>query len=155
MPIQYPLINGVRFDFSSVKLTINDVPFVGVSSLNYKATLDPGEARGTAAQLLGRTRGKYTVEGSIELFMSEDDELTDLLTSQGLGIYEQTFTIVANYSEVGSSIVTDTILGARLKTGDRSFKNGSDALVIKRDIHALVLLENNKLPMSAKQMVGI
>ena len=71
-PISYPLINGVRYDFSSVELNFNGlIQRAGIKALSYKHSLTPGELRGNRPQLVGRTRGKYEASASFEMFKLE------------------------------------------------------------------------------------
>lgn len=151
--LQYPLINGLRYDWSSAEITINGIRFTAIKALNYKPSLDPGEVRGNRAQLLGRTRGKYSAEGSLELYLSEWDQLTTALVADGSGIYEKSFDIVASFSEATIGVVTDTLVGCRLKTGDRSNQEGNEPLVVKADLHIMYILENGKAPLNAKQFL--
>lgn len=155
MTIAYPLINGHRFSFSSVEMTFGINKFIGVKSLNYKAMLEPAEVRGSRAQALGRTRGKYSCEGSVELYMQEWDELTTVLSAQGVGIYEATFDIKVAYAELPASpIVMDVLAGVRLKGGERALADGSDeAITVKADLSILYIIENGKLPMQARQFL--
>lgn len=151
--IPYPSINGNRFDFSSIEVNLFGQLFGGFRAVNYKPQLDPGEARGNRAQMLGRTRGKYTVDGSFEIYASEYDAFTTLLVSRGLGIYEQSFDVVINYAEVLSSPITDILNGCRLKSSDRSNKEGNEALVVKCDLSIMYCIENGKMPMGVKQFL--
>ena len=141
----YPMLNGVRFDWSSVEIKINGKPpIIGVKALSYKHTLDPGEVFGTSAQLLGRTRGQYKAEGSIELYKAEYHLLIAYL---GNGYLEKSFEITTHYDEAGL-VLTDNLKGVRLKGADNSHQQGNEALTVKSDLSIMYLIENGVAPLS-------
>jgi hypothetical protein len=152
MPIAYPLINGHRFDFSSAEIKVAGVLVYGIKALNYRHALDPGEVSGSRAPLIGRTRGKYTAEGSIELYLSEYQQLITLLAAGGRGYMEASFHIVASYSEVGGELITDTLIGCRLRNADKAFADGADALSVRCDLHIMELRENGLSALDARQL---
>lgn len=153
MPAQYPTINGVRFDFSSIEIIVQGIRFAGIKSLNYSHTLEPGMVYGTSAQKQGRTRGQYSAEGSIEIYKADWGDLLVLLTAAGRGFMEQEFTIAAMYSElVPATIMTDTIVGARIKKPDHSYTEGSDPLTVKCDFDAMYILENLRSPLTTLKL---
>lgn len=146
MPIGYPLINGLRFDFSSVTIRIGTQLFNGVKSLKYSQTLEPGIVRGNRSQVIGRTRGPLDSEGSIELYRSEFQDLISALVALptagagALGYMEVPFDITAVYAEVGVPPITDVIVGARIKKHELSGQEGGDALTVACDLHVMSIL---------------
>jgi len=143
MTVPNPLINGHRYSFASIEANINGIIIRGFSEITYSQALEPGEVRGTGPQLQGLTRGDLKAEGSLGLY-EEDD--TELIGALGEGFLEQYFPIVVNFSETILGVRTDTIVGARLKNGARSFQKGTEGLVVKRDIMAFYILENGIPP---------
>jgi hypothetical protein len=138
----YPLINGVRHDFSSIEFTIKGAACLGVKEIAYSDSLEPGEVRGTSAQLLGRTRGQLKSEGSFTVPQQEWKELLDKL---GNGFLEAVFDIVVNFREDGA-MYTDKILGCRVKKADRSHSNNADALEVKVELSVMRIEWNGKDP---------
>ncbi len=151
--ILYPLINGVRFDFSSVELNFDGTRFSGVKEISYKDGLEPGEVRGNRAQLIGRTRGTYSAEGSLTLFKSEFQQLISQIAIKGVGWAEASFDAVIIYSEASSPLIKDVLLGCRLKTAEDSGGEGGEPLVTKCDLHILAIKRNGVLPMDPTKMV--
>lgn len=150
-PIPFPLINGSRFDFSSVEVKVGPLVFLGIKELTYKHTLDPGMMRGTRAMVAGYTRGKYEAEGSITFYKSEYQLF---IVTLGPGYLEKFFPIVAHYSEAPAlPIVTDFLNGCRLKSAENSHSEGEDALVVKCDLLVSSLLEGGVPPLSPIQML--
>lgn len=141
----YPLINGFRHDWSSAEIKLAGTVVRGIKSLSYKPSSEPGEVFGTHAQKLGRTRGQLKFEASIELYLTEYEELKGSL---GDGYLEKSFSIVAQYSEEGQPVVTDELLGCRIKSPDKSFQSGSDALTVKLDLDVMLIIENGVKPLT-------
>lgn len=142
---QYPLINGLRFDYSSVEIAVGSATIVGVSELSYSSKLEPGKVRGTSAQVNGRTRGQYEAEGSMTLFKQEADELLALL---GPGFMEVAFPVTVHYAESGQPLITDRLIGARIKSMENSHKEGSDALTVKFDLDLIAIVHNGLAPIT-------
>src|SRR5688572_25532626 len=134
--LQYPLVNGHRYDFTSVEFDFDGYKPI-VKSISYKHTLDPGIVRGNKAQVIGTTRGKYDAEGSIEMYRLEWDGLTTELMKQGVGFLEARFNITVAYSERNSAVMVDRLVGVRLKSPDHNPTEGNDALVVKCDMHIM------------------
>lgn len=141
----YPLINGVRYDFSSIEARIAGQLFLGFKEISYNETLEPGEVRGTSAQLLARTRGEYKAEGSVTLFKQEWAELLALL---GNGYLEVVFPIVVHYADTAMPVITDNLVGVRLKGGDNAHSQGTDPLVVKSDLHIMYIKQAGLKPLT-------
>lgn len=149
-----PFINGMRYDFSSIKFMIGGTRYYEVQDISYKDTLAPGSVRGAGAVRRGRTRGVYDAEGSLTLYKQEWENLaTDLvaLSVGQLGFGEQDFKILCIYSEGISNpaIITDILEGVRIKSPDNSHKEGGDALVVKLDLDIMRIFHNGKTLVSA------
>ncbi len=154
MSILYPLINGHRFDFSSVEINVAGIRFQGIKSLSYKETLDHGYIRGNRAQVLGRTRGTHTAEGSLEMYKSEADLLMARLSvNPAFGYMEAAFDIMAVYNEVGSIPQTDRLVGCRIKALDISGSESNEALTVKMDMHIMYIQLTGKTALSPLQLL--
>jgi len=136
---EYPLINGVRADWGSVEITINDKIVTGVKEISYTPTLEPGKGRGTSARLNFRTRGQQDFEASVTLFHLEGREL---MAALGDGFMEVPFQITVSYSEANLPAVTDTLVGCRITKVEMSGSEGSDPLVFKLSLSIIDLLYN-------------
>jgi len=124
----YPIVNGLSHDWSCVEIDINGTIYVGVTELTYSDELAPGEASGTSAQRLARTRGKYKAEGSMTLNLQDAIELQAAL---GNGFKETAFPITASYSDGTNPIIVDKLWGCRITSTDGGGSQGGDALVRK------------------------
>lgn len=141
--IDYPLINGTRFEYASIEIKAAGKRYVGVKSIDYSQDLEPGQVYGTHAQKIGRTRGELKPDGSMEMYK---EEATNLIVGLGPGYMEVVFDIVVNYSE-GLNIVTDTIKGCRIKKVSDSHSQGTDAITTKLDLDVMSILFNGIKPM--------
>jgi hypothetical protein len=152
MPLQYPLINGNAFDFSSVEITIQGAKFFGVKAISYKATLDPGIVRGNRAQVIGTTRGKYDAEGSIELYKLEFNEIVRVLSLLGFGFMEARFNIDVAFAE-GANVAVDRLRTVRLKSHEDTLQEGNDPATVRCDLHIMYLQPNGADPLAPTQML--
>jgi hypothetical protein len=127
-PLQFPMISGLRHDWSSVELKANSQIFMGVKSLDYEWTREVAMVRGFSPDPLGQTRGTNTFGCSIEVYLAE----WNLFLSQlGTGFGDVFFSIQASFAENGFDQITDQILGTRLIGIAASMSQGSDPLTRK------------------------
>lgn len=147
-PPVYPDVNGNKKSWASITLVVGTRRIRGCKAINYKTTLEPGEVRGEGVQLLGRTRGELKNEGSLELYLDEYQELINELSQGGTGYLEATFDAVVSHSEPNSPVITDTLVGCRLKGADKGFAQGTDASVVKCDLSIMFILENGQSPIT-------
>jgi hypothetical protein len=146
-----PLINGNRYDYSSVDIRIAGKSFRGVKSISYKDSLEPGEVFGTHAQALGVTRGQYKAEGSVEVYKEElDDILTALSALPPGGYLESRFNVEVHYAEAPAApTVTDKLIGCRVKAVDENHQSGTDPLSVKLDLYVQHVERHGKNPLGS------
>jgi hypothetical protein len=149
MAIKYPLINGVRHDYSSVEISIKGARVLGVKDVNYSSKLDPGKVTGTHAAVLGRTRGQLTEEGSLTLYEAEWSELLALL---GNAFMEKSFNITVNYREDGQPMITDRLIGCRLTSVEHSPASGSEPITVKLSVHIMRIQRNGFDPVNRRAL---
>lgn len=143
---QYPMINGHRYDFSSIEVKTKKAGGIvtrtlGVKDIDYSDSLEPGKVRGNHAQKVGRTRGEYDAEGSLTLYKQEFDELLDLF---GTGFMEQYFDIPVTYAESGSPTRTDVLSACRIKKIGNTHSEGGEALTIKLELDVGQIIRDGK-----------
>lgn len=157
MPIAYPLINGNRYDFSSVELNVAGALFNGVKEITYSQTLEPGIVRGNRAQVIGRTRGPLDAEGNLTLYKLEFQSLIAALqvlgAPTGAGFMEVPFDVVVNYAEVGQPVITDTLRGCRIKKYEDTGAEGGEAIATSVDLHIMLILSGGLPPIAGKQLL--
>ena len=148
MPAQYPDINGVRFDYSCVTVSLNAKSFRGIKSVNYNDSLEPGDVFGTGAQRIGRTRGQYKADGSIEFY---EEEWRDFLASipKGVGTMEVVFPVSVAYARrQGDPTHEDKLIGCRIKKIDDARQEGTEALTVKVDLDIMRVERSGRDPLT-------
>lgn len=142
-PAQNPMINGSRYDFSSVEINVDAFLYSGFKSIAYKHKLTPSVLRGNHPAIIGRTRGIYDVESvSGEMWKSDYQRLVNAIRTAypTVGYMEAVFPIIVNHDEPDSEgLITDEIVGARIMSDEHGGSEGGDALVVKVEFHAMRL----------------
>lgn len=150
----FPLINGNRYDFTSLECMVNGVPYRGLKSLDYEDGLDPKKSYGTSAQPLGRNRGVYDASGSAEFYREDWNVIAPLLAALGNGgLGEANFLIVAQYGDFGAQNVTDQLIGCRIKKVSNSHAQGASELTVKVELDIMSILRNGVPMLSPASMV--
>jgi hypothetical protein len=104
------MINGVVYDFESIKLILPTGLSLTFEKISYKDKKDDEVITGSGGIPLGIGRGEYSGECEIELGRSEFDLLDTYAVSFG-GFYNMPpVPIVVSYGHFGQVPVTDTLL---------------------------------------------
>lgn len=135
-PIQYPLINGVRHDWSSIEIKVAGQIILGVKSINYARHRTRAYAEGFSPDPLGKTRGRNAYTCDVEMYLAEFNQLQAILQAQaaplggvnGSGYGDVFFSIVVMYNSTGFDQVTDTIQGCTLDSTEIAHTVSPDAL---------------------------
>lgn len=139
----YPLINGLRPDWSSVEFA-PQLPdgsksiIVGIKSINYKVEQDPVDVFGTAPIPIGQTKGTAKFSGDVEMYLAEFYALIEAI---GPGWSAVPMTITVSYSE-GEFTRTDSLIAARFIAPEASQSQGADPLTRKFTLRMLNVLFN-------------
>ena len=142
--MQYPLINGHRYDFSSIEGSIAGKKYMGYTSINYKQTLEPGEARGNHAQRYGTTRGQLKADADFEMLKEEGEEF---IRGLGDGYMEKRFNMTVVYSEEGGKTRTDVLHNCRIQEVSDGHSEGGDALKLKFTLSVDWVEKDGKKPL--------
>ena len=143
----YPNINGVSYDWSSVRISLGATITPALKGIDYSQALEPGEGRGNASAWLKRTRGELKPDASFEIYKSEFQDFLDVL---GDGYMEKSFDITVSYQEGTERVLTDKLVGCRIKKHADSPKQGSDPMTVKVDLHLHHIEMNGKKPTTDK-----
>jgi len=150
-----PLVNGVRFDFSNVKIKMFNKLYVGIHSIDYAPECAPGFVYGQSTPYpIGRTRGQLkTDSASIELYREEFGDLSNDIQVIGVGLFEANFIITVSIgdplSPSSGTPQVDTIIGARFSRFTQGWRQGPDALTVKLDFTFMNMLVNDVPLLSA------
>ncbi len=141
--LQYPLINGVRYSWASVKVNIGPVQFLGCKSINFNEKLDPTKIHGTSQNILGATAGQYDADGDAEFYQQEADVIVAAL---GVGWGNRPLTITVQYQDDGQPTVTKTII-TRFTARTQGGSEGAEALTSKFTMFILAPIDDNGITM--------
>jgi len=133
--MDYPQINGIAYGWAEVVINVAGIPIRGVKAINYSETVERGKVRGTSQRKLALTSGEHDVEGDLEIYMDDWNELRDVL---GDGYMMATFAISVSYSN-DHACHTDELTGVRLKKVGNSHQQGNEPLTIKLDLDVMRL----------------
>jgi hypothetical protein len=145
--IQYPLVNGFRFAWSSVEIRLAGDITLGCTEINYSIKTDRAYVRGAGALPIGQTLGNFTYEADLSILVSEFDQF---MTNLGPQAMTQFWDIVVSYdSGIGLfnasplAVVQDTIQSATITEISAAVSSGSsDGLVRKITLMPSGLLLN-------------
>jgi hypothetical protein len=150
-PIQYPLINGNRHDFSSIELKLQGNVFIGFKAIDYSRTRERGMVPGNHPDPLGKTRGKNTYKATVELYIAEWNAFQAQL---GDGYGDVFFQVLVTYSENGFDTIQDVINGCTMDSTEASGSSGTDPLTRKFELNPLKILFNG-IDDLATPLVGV
>jgi hypothetical protein len=134
IPLPTPFVNGNRYDYSAVQVQIDGMPILGqeITAITYKHTLKPEGIYGSSPVKIGRTRGRYEADGTLEINKEAYGTLISLLAQDpSLGYMEKSFTITVSYQDTGGPLITDTLIGCRLTEDEDSHKSGPEGLTVR------------------------
>jgi hypothetical protein len=143
----YPNINGTSYDWSSIHISLGSLITPAIKGIDYSQALEPGEGRGNSSGWLKRTRGQLKPDASFEIYKSEFQDFIDIL---GDGYMEKVFDVTVSYQEGTERILTDKLIGCRIKKHADSPKDGSDPPTVKVDLHLHHVVMNGKNPTTDK-----
>lgn len=150
MATQYPIINGVKFDWSSIEIDLNGTIFTGCTELAYKQTREIGDVYGTGAEKLARTLGQLNAEGTLAMYRRDFQDFINLLTGNGqTGYLDTEFDITASYSAPnGDGILTDRCISCVILEPDISGSQGTDPLMVTCSLDILRVELDGILPIT-------
>jgi hypothetical protein len=138
-------INGIRYDFTSIKLTGSSAPqFGGVAfqyprgvlqSLTYEAAQDAGIVQGNQITTVGRTNGYGLGTGTVELLVSEFDDWAFLITGGGqTPLMSVFFDYQVSFNVNAIDVRTDTLQGIKITKVGAAQQKGNDAVTRTCDL---------------------
>lgn len=139
--LDYPVVNSLVPDWSSVELRWEGYTLKGIKSVAYNEKLDGQIVRGAGVVPMGTTRGQYEAGGSIEVYKESSLKMRKAL---GSGWGEKYCRTVVQYKEKNSAagLIKDELFGCRLKVRDASHSQGNDPLVEKFDLLIMYIVGN-------------
>ncbi len=139
------LINGRRYDFSTLQANFGALSFSAIQSIQYSDTLEPVIQRGQSSKKLGRTRGQYDATGSMTILKEDLPQLLTLLAALGQGGYmESVWDLTATYSNslTDPRPVVDKLIGMRITEIGDDHSIGGDVLVNELSLDIMEISRN-------------
>lgn len=154
MAIQFPTINGMRYDFSSVEINLDGVKYVGVKDVSFTHSLKPTHIRGTSAVKMGRTRGVYDATAKLTMYEDEAVTLIRALNVKGAafqhGFMEVSFLVTIVRAENGKPPIMSQLHGCRITDENVEAAEGGEALVRAYDLDVMKLLTDTNVEASRR-----
>lgn len=139
------MINGVVYDFESIKFMLPTGKVVLLESISYKDKKDDEVINGVDNLPAGVGRGSYSGECEIEFGRSEYEKVNRSCGSSG-GFYNVPYyNIVVSYGWTGQEILTDKLM-VHFKERDFSGKKGDTSLNVKIKGSLVAPLDSNGVP---------
>jgi len=139
--MNYPDINGHRYQWASVEGSFGKNITRAIKSITYGDELSVGVVRGNSVKKQGRTRGIQDPSASVVFYKAEFDALVAEL---GDGFGEKPFDVKLSYADTGQPTQTDTIVGARMTKYEVSGEEGEDAIEVDCDLDPMDVLIGGK-----------
>ena len=103
------MINGIIYDFESIKALLPTGMILTLEKINYKDKKDDEVITGTNSLQIGIGRGEYSGDCEAEFGRAEYDALDEYAESYG-GFYNMPpVPFVVSYGQVGQTPTTDTL----------------------------------------------
>lgn len=134
--LMYPIINGVRYSWSSIIVNIGADQYLGCKSINFNEKVEPQKIHGTNQAMIGATAGQYDADGDCEFYQQEGDAIVDSLSAlslsnvKGKGWMNAPLTVQVQYFDDGQPLRTK-ILTVRLTSRTQGGSEGGEALTSK------------------------
>lgn len=142
MAISYPLVNGKRSDFTSLRFNIFGEKYVGVKSIDYKISKKKKKIHGTPDYAIARTRGQSDASGSLEVLRDEGNAILAALAAKGDDPMDVEFDIVISFANKGQKVQTDRCISVVITDIDLNFAQGEEPNMIKFDLDIMELWVN-------------
>jgi hypothetical protein len=138
-PIQYPLINGSLYSYSSIEWKLAGLIFRGFKSIDFSRKRDRPKVYGNSPDPLGKVVGRNEYEASGELYLAEFNNFVSQLGSGYGDVYFQSY---ITFQQQNFPTTQVQIIGCTLDEVTASFTAGTDALSMKFSLNPLKILWN-------------
>lgn len=144
-------LNGAIFSHASVDARLNAVRMKACKELNYKTSVERGEARGTAREVLGYTIGDVKYEAGATFLSAWWDGYKSDCRAKGFAPMDRPGRFAITVTEPGKASKKIEVIFAGINEADASSASGPEAHEVKVTFAVLVILEDGK-PMVARSL---
>lgn len=148
--LQYPLVNGVLYDYSTVKIKLRGKVYVGVTAVNFEDAITRGYLMGTAQKRLGKTPGQYEPTASLEMGL---DEHFEFLRELGDAYANVQFQVQVQFTANGKTNTVD-IVDCNIDKISDAHGASPDALKVTIDLSVMDIKRNGLSPVAAVTAQG-
>lgn len=143
-PIPYPDSVGARHSFVSLKAIVAGLPILGLKKCSYSRTRTREILHGTHVDPIGKTQGENAYKASLDLYLAEFQQLKAALIQQAsiqnVGYGDVFFSVVAQYSAPGFTLINDEIQSCTLDDTGAEQTQGPAALIRGIELNPLKIL---------------
>jgi hypothetical protein len=143
-PIPYPDSLGSRHSFVSLKAVVAGLPILGLKKCSYSRIRTREILHGTHSDPIGKTQGENAYKASLDLYLAEYQQLKAALVQQATvlqcGYGDVFFTVVAQYSAPGFTLINDEIQSCTLDETNAEQTQGPAALIRGIELNPLKIL---------------
>lgn len=128
-----PLINGINYSWSNVKLNLFGVPVVGIVAIDYEVKQKKENNYGAGPEPVSRGYGNKEYTGSIEIYRDEWQRIVNASPSKDpLDI--KPFDIQVLFGGSSVQLVQDNLLACEFVNDPFTAKQGDSSLKVKLDL---------------------
>ncbi len=132
------MINGKRYSWEDVTITLPHGPLIDVDSIEYSDKKEAEAVYGKGSTPRGYGEGNYSAEGKVSLLKEEFDRLVDFAQKKGVALYRlPPFEITVSYGNTDEPSRTDVLrackiteTSAKAAQGDKSMKVDLSVLIL-------------------------
>lgn len=136
------VINGFIPDWGSIEINLNGRRYEA-KEVNYQVTVERAAVHGAGGKKLGLTRGTVDYEADVTLYIQE---AVKFLRDLGNGFAERAFDISVSYTLPGGQVVTDRLVGCRVKGIENGHSQGNEPLTRKFTLDVMEIKFDEKSP---------
>ena len=119
------------------------------TKVSYSHTVERVAVEGNQRIILGFTKGTYKAESSFSMTLRKYRELIQFL---GNGYFDKTFVVNVSFApDDGDTIISDEIIGCKLKKTGKDFSKGNDALEVEIELDVVKIKEDGLEPIEVDQ----
>lgn len=127
-------VNGTEYSFVSIRFFADGIELEGVTSIDYKSSIERGSVMANSPGEVGRTRGNYKAEGNLEFTRRGYRDFIAQLRQRfpAKNPNEVRFDVALSYGEDGQPLLSDELVGVQLAGNEHSGSAGSaDPMKVK------------------------
>lgn len=154
--MQIPLINGRRYSYASIELSLTRGAnkteiFVDISEINYADNLEVGDVEGTSRMFVGHTSGVYRPENTT--FNIAKSSGQKFIAAIGPGWLGSNVSLTAKYADHGEPLIVDVITGMIIGISD-GHSSGPDGLQQTVTLKTFKIIRNGLDPLGGNGGIG-